>query len=210
MRIPLVLCGLGFALATAGMPASALPLISEVFYDAAGSDDGHTFVEIFGVPGASLEGYVLDGVNGANGAVGPSVVLGGSIGLDGLFVVADSLADGTSFVSETDWLADFDFQNGPDSIVLRFGDTIVDALGYGVFSASDVFAGEGFPAPDAPAGASLARFFANVDTGDNAADFGVQMLPSPGSALLVVPEPATSILVACGLAGLAHARRRRS
>ncbi len=55
----------------------------------------------------------------------------------------------------------------------------------------------------------MARLFADVDTGDNAADFGVLELPNPGSALLAVPEPATSILVACGFAGLAGARRRR-
>ena len=93
--------------------------------------------------------------------------------------------------------------------MLRFGDTVVDAVGYGSFSAAEVFAGEGRPAPDAPPGSSLARLFADVDTGDNAADFGVQALPSPGSALLTVPEPATSMLLACGFAGLAGARHRR-
>ncbi len=71
-------------------PASALPLIAEVFYDATGSDNGHTFVELYGVPGTPLAGFVLEGVNGANGSVGPSVLLSGAIGTGGFFVVADS------------------------------------------------------------------------------------------------------------------------
>ena len=34
--------------------AATLPLISEVFYDASGSDDGRGFVELYGAPGAVL------------------------------------------------------------------------------------------------------------------------------------------------------------
>ena len=98
-------------------PASALPLIAEVFYDAVGSDNGHSFVELYGVPGTPLAGFVLEGVNGANGSVGPSVLLSGAIGAGGFFVVADDLGDGTTLVAGADELANFDFQNGPDSIV---------------------------------------------------------------------------------------------
>jgi len=39
--------------------SQALPLISEAFYDASGSDDGLVFVELFGTPGTSLDGLVL-------------------------------------------------------------------------------------------------------------------------------------------------------
>ena len=46
----------------AASPALALPLISELFYDAVGSDNGQSFVELYGAPGASLEGLVLEGV----------------------------------------------------------------------------------------------------------------------------------------------------
>ena len=60
--------------------AQALPILSEFYYDAPGSDDGQSFVELSGLPGTSLEGYVVEGVNGSNGAVGPTIVLGGSIG----------------------------------------------------------------------------------------------------------------------------------
>ena len=68
--------------------------------------------------------------------------------------------------------------------------SVLDALGYGVFAVGEVFAGEGAPAVDPAAGASLARRFADVDTGDNAADFIALAAPTPGSApLSAVPEP---------------------
>lgn len=208
-------CGLWVALLLGGggwLPASstALPLISEVFYDATGSDDGLGFVELYGPAGASVDGLRLEGVNGANGDVTATVALTGVFGPDGLFVVADDQGDGTSLVAGADWVANFDFQNGPDSVVLRDADDLVlDAVGYGVFGAGEVFAGEGAPAPDAPADSSVARLFADVDTDDNAADFAVAA-PTPGSAPLAnVPEPGTAALLAGGLAGLARAGRRR-
>ena len=185
-------------------PAFGLPSISEVFYDAVGSDNGHSFVELYGAPGTSLAGFVLEGVNGAGGGIGPSLDLSGAIGIDGLFVVADGLGDGTTLVSDADAIANFDFQNGPDSIVLRFEGAVVDAVGYGSFAPDLVFAGEGSPALDVPAGMSLARHFADVDSGDNALDFA-ESFPSPGVAPLSVPEPATALLVGLGLVGLARA-----
>jgi hypothetical protein len=103
----------------------------------------------------------------------------------------------------------FDLQNGPDSIVLRdAAGAIADALGYGVFGASDVFAGEGAAALDPPAGQSVARRFADVDTGDNAADFIALEVPTPGSAPLYAPEPAPLLAVGMGLCALSWVRRR--
>ena len=197
------------ALATgAPLPAAAAPLLSELFYDAVGSDNGLSFVELYGAPGSALDGLRLDGVNGGDGAVSPSLTLSGVIPADGLFVIADYLGDGTTNVPGADLVLNFDFQNGPDSIVLRAGDQVLDAVGYGVFAAGEIFAGEGSPAPDAPAGGSLARRFANLDTGDNALDFVVLDAPTPGVASLAsVPEPASALLVTLGLA--AFARRRR-
>ena len=196
--VPL-LCGLA-------APAGALPLISEVFYDAVGSDDGLSFVEIFGTPGTVLDGISLEGINGANGSVGPVVTLAGVIPADGFFVVADGDASGITLVSEADLIGSFDFQNGPDSVLLRGAGGVIDALGYGAFGAGEVFAGEGSPAADAPAGSSLARRFADVDSDDNAADFVVLGAPTPGTApLAVVPEPASGALFGLGLAGLAGA-----
>jgi hypothetical protein len=203
-------CGAAALLVLALMPvaAQALPVISEFFYDAVGSDDGLSFVELYGTPGSSLAGLTLEGVNGSNGAVGPSLALSGVIPADGIFVVADAMG-GLTQVAGADLLLDFDFQNGPDSVVLRDGGTVLDALGYGVFAPGEVNAGEGAPAADPAAGASLARRFADVDTGDNAADFITLDTPTPGSAPLAVPEPASASLVGAGLAGLVAGRARR-
>ena len=190
--------------------AQALPVISEFFYDAVGSDDGLSFVELYGAPGTSLAGFALEGVNGSNGAVGPILSLSGAIPADGIFVVADTASGGLTQVAGADLLLDFDFQNGPDSVVLRNGSTVLDALGYGVFAPGEVNAGEGAPAADPAAGASLARRFADVDTGDNAADFIPLETPTPGTApLSSVPEPASAPLLAAGLAGLAAGCGRR-
>jgi hypothetical protein len=202
-------CAAAFLLLALPQVAAALPLISELFYDATGSDDGKSFVELYGTPGTLLDDFRIEGVNGSNGDVTPTLVLSGVIPGDGLFVIADGLSDGTTSVLEADLILNFDFQNGPDSVQLLAPDgSVVDALGYGEFAPDEIFAGEGSPAPDAPADASLARWFADIDTDDNAADFTVSS-PTPGSAALAVPEPATAALVSAGLVGLAHGGRRR-
>ena len=188
-------------------PAGAVQ-ISEVLYDAVGSDNGTVFFELYGAPGTSLEGWRVEGVNGADGAVGPIVTLAGQIGSDGFFVVADSDAGATQ-IANADQLANFDFQNGPDSVVLRDAvGTILDALGYGVFGATDIFAGEGSAAPDGAAGQSLARLFANRDTNDNLADFALLDVPTPGTGPLALPEPVAAAPLALFVCALCLARGR--
>jgi hypothetical protein len=199
-----------FLLSLVATAAQASPIFSEIYYDAPGTDDGQLFVELSGVAGTSLDGLVIEGVNGSNGAVGPTIVLNGSIGPDGLFVVADRLFDGSTMVVGADLLANFDFQNGPDSVVLRQGTTILDAVGYGVFGAGEFFAGEGMSAPDVSPGSSLARLFANVDSDDNATDFVVLSTPTPGVAdFSTIPEPGAALLLGLGLFGLAAGGRVR-
>ena len=185
-----------------GAPAQAAPIsISEVLYDASGSDDGLVFVELYGPAGALLDGLLLEGVNGSDGSITTTVALLGLIPGDGFFVVADTSGGATS-VSNADLLANFDFQNGPDSIVLRAADgAALDALGYGVFGSGEVFAGEGSAATDPPAGHSLARRFANRDSDDNAADFEALALPTPGTGPVAVPAPRAVLRLAqrwCG------------
>ena len=59
-------------LALVAPAAGAALLISEVLYDGVGSDNGLSFVELYGTPGSSLDGLFLEGVNGANGNTGPA------------------------------------------------------------------------------------------------------------------------------------------
>jgi len=191
--------------------AQALPLLSEIFYDAVGADDAKSFVEISALPGTVLDGFTIEGVNGAGGAVGPVITLSGTVSASALFVVADRDSEGTTLVPVYDQLINFDFQNGPDSIVLRDPlSNVVDAIGYGSFGAGEVFAGEGSAAPDTPPGSSLARAFADIDTDNNALDLIVLASPTPGVAnFAVVPEPGTALLCALGLMGLGAARCQR-
>ena len=202
------------ALVAASLPAPAaraLPVISELYYDAIGSDDGRGFVELYGTPGTSLDGLRLESINGDGGAVAVRLTLSGSFGADGLFVVADRRSDGSTDIADADLLLDFDLQNGPDSLLLRDASSVLDAVGYGVFGVGLVFAGEGAPAEDVAAGASLARHFANVDTGDNALDFAALATPTPGSApIAAIPEPATAGMLGLGCAALARRRRGAS
>jgi len=209
-RWPLLVGGLLLQLGLASARAQALPLISELFYDAVGSDNGSSFVELAGVPGTPLDGITLEGINGSGGAVTAVIELWGEIPEDGLFVVADHDSDGVSLVDEADQLANFDFQNGPDSVVLRLGEEILDAVGYGAFAPGDVFAGEGAPAPDGAPGSSLARYFADEDSDDNASDFELLDTPTPGSAEWVaVPEPGSALLLTTALIALAAIGSRR-
>ncbi len=201
----------GVAVLTASQ-LSAAPVISELFYDAAGSDAGLVFVELFGQAGSSLEGLVLEGVNGSDGVVYSSVSLSGVIPQDGVFVIGDDRR-GSTLVANADWVANVDYQNGPDSVILRNGVAVLDAVGYGSFAASDVFAGEGAAAPDPAAGSSIARINPFMDSNENNVDFIVLDTPTPGvvPVATAVPLPASLWLFASGLVPLWVSRglRRR-
>lgn len=188
--------------------AEASPVISELFYDAVGSDAGLAFVELFGTPGESLEGLLLEGINGSGGTIYKTIALGGVIPADGVFLIGDD-DGGSTAVPGADLIADVDFQNGPDSVVLKSTDAVVDAVGYGDFGLDDVFAGEGSPAPGAPAGASIARFNPFLDTDNNGVDFGVLDTATPGAvpSVSAVPLPASALLFGSGVLSLLISRR---
>jgi hypothetical protein len=202
-------CALGLAANLLASSASAATVISEALYDAAGTDNGNVFVELYGTPGTVLDGLSLEGVNGSDGSVYITLLLSGVIPGDGVFVVADDAGDGSSLIGDADLVVNMDFQNGPDSIVLRDGSDIIDALGYGDFTGG-VFAGEGGAAPDAPAGSSLARLDPLVDSDDNLSDFMVLDTPTPGSVpVSAVPLPPALALFLSGICGFFAVSRRR-
>jgi hypothetical protein len=189
--------------------AGASTVISELLYDVPGTDSGLVFVELFGTPGTVLDGMTLEGVNGSDGSVYQSVTLSGTIPADGVFVIGDDSGDGSTLVNNADLVRNVDFQNGPDSVVLRDNTGILDALGYGDFT-SAVFAGEGSAAADVAAGWSLARINPGVDTNNNQADFVGLDTPTPGLVTVSsVPLPPAVALLLSGMAGLAGVARRR-
>jgi hypothetical protein len=207
IRLPACALGLAAAILAPAIPAATV--ISEALYDATGTDNGNVFVELYGTPGTVLDGLSLEGVNGTDGSVYLALPLTGVIPGDGVFVVADDAGDGNSLVGNADLVVQMDFQNGPDSIVLRDGAGILDALGYGDFT-NGVFAGEGNAAPDAPAGSSLARLDPLADSNDNLSDFVILDTPTPGSVpVSSVPLPPALALFLSGIGGLFAVSRRR-
>ena len=207
IRLPARALVLAAAMLTPAVHAATV--ISEALYDAVGTDNGNVFVELYGTPGTVLDGLSLEGVNGTDGSVYLTLALSGVIPGDGIFVVADDAGDGGSLVGGADLVLEMDFQNGPDSIVLRDGIDILDALGYGDFT-TGVFAGEGSAAPDAPAGSSLARLDPLADSNDNLSDFTVLDNPTPGSvSVSSVPLPPAIALFLSGMTALCTMTRRR-
>lgn len=165
---------------TGGCDVSSLSelRIEEVLYNPEGTDAGAEFIELSGPAGLALDGVRVTGVNGGSGfELFAPVVLAGSIGESGVFVVGGAAVPGLDYP-----LGDVTIQNGPDTIrVLACdGRTILDAVAYGNFDGDDEFAGEGSATPPVPEGLSLARCASADDTNDNAADFGAAS-PTPGS-----------------------------
>jgi len=70
-------------------------------------------------------------------------------------------------------------------------------VGSGTFSASDIFRGEGSPAQATPVNQSLARDAALNDTGNNAVDFSVMEVPTPGRATGSCADACSSGATSC-------------
>ncbi|MFT7580635.1 MAG: hypothetical protein ACI9MR_002308 [Myxococcota bacterium] len=165
----------------------ATVLIAELMVNSTSSPDTDAFIELAAPPGTDLTGYRLVGVNGNGGSEYVSIALDGVVGSDGLYVIAHTAA-ATPISAAADALIDgVDFQNGPDSVQVRFGDQVVDAVGYGRFDANDVFAGEGTPVAAAPANHSLTRNAGLTDTDNNVVDFSLHATPTPGGSVDTAP-----------------------
>ena len=161
--------------ACSDLAAPGAVVINELFYDAVGSDST-SFIELAGEPGLELAGFELVGINGSNGQEYHAIPLTGALGADGLFVVSMVAGPETDMVTPN-----ADMQNGPDSVELRWAGKVVDALGYGTFTAGTTFAGEGTAAPGVAAGHSLGRNKQHTDTNDNIVDFHDFAGPTPGA-----------------------------
>jgi hypothetical protein len=177
-------------------PCRRAAVINEFSYDGPGVDDGTTFVEIAAPIGALITDLAIVERAPNDLTRRRTLITGERVGRSGLYVVADTDIAGDTDVSGADQLeANFDPQNGDDDgVALADGSVILDALGYGE---NAVGVAEGAPAADpTPLSGghvfSLARDENSSDTGDNAADFVVCPLPTPGSAN-VVPEPAVRV-----------------
>jgi hypothetical protein len=170
-------------------------VINEILFNDDGSDD-NAFIELYGEPGVSLLGYTLIGINGNNGQEYQAIELEGNIGQDGFFVIALSGSTSGEIIAAADMLSlSADYQNGPDNVILRWGTTVIDALGYGIFDETETFAGEGNPAANVPSsGYSLGRDLLSTDTDDNASDFSAYQTPTPGIANDQASEDAPQVV----------------
>lgn len=169
-------------------------VINEIFYDAVGDDirsgASPTFIELYGPAGLSIAGYKVDLVNGSGGATYGTFTLPADAKLDGNGFAILGMTTPDNFLSfavstnkyfiMTPYSGGQDaIQNGPDNVkLLDPSNMVVDAVGYGVFSGSAIFEGEGQAAPAATAGRSLGRK-AGADTDNNSADF-LTYYPTPG------------------------------
>ncbi len=166
-------------------------VLNEVYYDADTSDtDGNLFIELKGTPEGNIAGYKIVMVNGDDGKATATVTIpaGAAISAEGFYVVADAKTNDpkATNVAGYDLIANFDPQNGPDSVQLVDSKgVLVDAVCYGATSATvaenKLAMCEGAVAPDASAGSSISRQPGAEDTNDNAADFVINTSPSAGS-----------------------------
>ena len=163
-------------------------VINEIAYDGPGTDVD-VYVELYGTPGAIVDGLQLVGINGSNGNDYATLNLTGVVGGDGFFVVAHPEASPAILAAADLVSTQVDFQNGPDTVQLRWSGALVDAVAYGDFDPDEVPAGEGAPAPDHGPGEALGRLPDGADSDDNAADFTVQAL-SPGAPNEAACDPA--------------------
>lgn len=180
----------------AGPPVNATPLnppaylvLHEILYDATGSDtDGNEFIELYGSPNADIDRYQVLLINGSDGEIIDTINIptGSKIGADGIFLIADARTNASkvSNIANSDFIDNFDPQNGPDAIqILDTEGRLVDSICYGSdalpLARNGLETCEGTAALDVSGGHSLSRIHGN-DTNDNGIDFVDLSVPTPG------------------------------
>jgi predicted extracellular nuclease len=220
-----LLCAGAICMGTATATHAAI-LINEIDYDQPGSDTAE-FIELFNsnLNTVSLDGYVLDLVNGSSGSIYSSYDLSGlSITAQGYFVLCDNtaaVANCDHDIGSSSWI-----QNGGadgDAIALTQAGTLVDAVTYENTGSYLGYYAEGnsFTTDDSNSIImSIARLPDGFDSDFNASDFGSACI-TPGSANISgtgdcsvsvspVPVPAAVWLFGTGLVGLIGMARRQS
>ena len=156
--------------------AAGRVVVNEVYYDHPGRDDGWEFVELYnaGRDTVDLSLWRIESLDGASGRA-RCLWTGGALARIGPGEVV--CVAGWALGPASGYLLAGELENGPDAVRLVSPAGIEDLLGYGPLALDGLF--EGSPAPDVPAGASLARKPDGADSDRNEADF-IAATPTPG------------------------------
>ena len=153
-------------------------VINEFLPDPAGTDGGREFVELMNTGSVAIDLTAVE-LQFANGAVSAEWATRwrgegfGSLAPGDRFLIVDRNWLGTEPGAAEVYLG---LQNGPDAIRLQQGGVVLDMVGYGPLTDSELF--EGTPV-GVSAGRALARRPDGHDSQDNGADF-VSVEPTPG------------------------------
>ncbi len=211
------------------LPAQALtaPIISEVFLNPVGPNDGRQWVEIYNPDAiaADLSGYSL-GWGGADYTFG-TLQLVGILAPGSTFVVGGPISDAINYNPVYDQATDFSpdlqipglFFAAADGIALfdvtaatiTPGTVPIDTLIYGgpLFSSNSNGLIDSTGAPGAIAYTiPLFPFFGQGTSIEfDGTSWATQAAPTPGSVAPGLPEPSTAVLVWLGCVALAVLRR---
>ncbi len=160
-------------------------VINEVDYDQPGTDEAE-FVELFNGSdcAASTEGLHLELINGADGqttvyATADLSEAGSLVPAHGYLVVGTDPVLAAIPEQALGMLLSRAIQNGsPDGVRLTQADRVLDSMSYGGIMDGIT---EADAAPADGGEGSVARCQDGIDTDDNAADFGVASVATPGS-----------------------------